>query len=207
MFGNGSVQAATIRDPWPGQGKRAVTPQEWNGISFAVRIRVTELGSTSLRGSRSASMRLTPSATPEERTDFCSALRQLAAGIENDFQVLRGITKESQPGRQKWESIVRLPAAENCEITSWHNTSWDCRCVMTITRDRSEAERIYRSTLTKVRSCLSHDWHESNADTDSGTTGRAFSKLSQPADLNVEITLEKTTNFNHVVVRFAREGS
>lgn len=35
-----SVLAAMVRDPWPGRGRRLLTPQEWMGVSFAARIRV-----------------------------------------------------------------------------------------------------------------------------------------------------------------------
>lgn len=41
MVGRGEVQQAVVRDPWPGRGRRMLTPQEWFGISFAVRIRVS----------------------------------------------------------------------------------------------------------------------------------------------------------------------
>ncbi|WP_081665835.1 papain-like cysteine protease family protein [Pseudogulbenkiania ferrooxidans] len=39
-FGRGNVNAAIVRDPWPGRGRRVLTPQEWFRINFAVRIRV-----------------------------------------------------------------------------------------------------------------------------------------------------------------------
>lgn len=32
------VVAATVRDPWPGRGKRILTPLEWYNINFAARI-------------------------------------------------------------------------------------------------------------------------------------------------------------------------
>jgi hypothetical protein len=38
--GNGSVTAAIVRDPWPGKGRRTLSPQEWYGMSFLARIRV-----------------------------------------------------------------------------------------------------------------------------------------------------------------------
>nr|WP_314528323.1 papain-like cysteine protease family protein [uncultured Pseudomonas sp.] len=41
-FGGGQVQIATVRDPWPGRGRRTLTNQEWNNISFAARIRVQQ---------------------------------------------------------------------------------------------------------------------------------------------------------------------
>lgn len=34
------VIAATVRDPWPGRGRRILSPQEWFNISFAARIAV-----------------------------------------------------------------------------------------------------------------------------------------------------------------------
>lgn len=34
------VDAATVRDPWPGKGKRILTAAEWYGITFAAQIRV-----------------------------------------------------------------------------------------------------------------------------------------------------------------------
>lgn len=40
QFGNGNVTAAVVRDPWPGRGRRVLSPQEWHGTSFLVRIRV-----------------------------------------------------------------------------------------------------------------------------------------------------------------------
>lgn len=39
-FGRGNVNAAIVRDPWPGRGRRVLTPQEWFNIKFAARIRV-----------------------------------------------------------------------------------------------------------------------------------------------------------------------
>jgi hypothetical protein len=38
--GRGSVQAAIVRDPWPGRGRRVLTPQEWYAAQFLARIRV-----------------------------------------------------------------------------------------------------------------------------------------------------------------------
>lgn len=40
QFGQGNVQAARVRDPWPGRGRRFLTPQEWYSTSFLARIRV-----------------------------------------------------------------------------------------------------------------------------------------------------------------------
>jgi len=40
-YGGGQVTSAIVRDPWPGRGRRILTPQEWYGISFAARIRVS----------------------------------------------------------------------------------------------------------------------------------------------------------------------
>ncbi len=39
-FGNGSVNAAIVRDPWPGRGRRVLSAQEWFNTSFLARIRV-----------------------------------------------------------------------------------------------------------------------------------------------------------------------
>jgi hypothetical protein len=41
--GNGQVNNAIVRDPWPGRGRRELSPQEWYGANFLVRIRVTPL--------------------------------------------------------------------------------------------------------------------------------------------------------------------
>lgn len=40
MYGRFQINAAIVRDPWPGRGRRPLSAQEWYGISFAVRIRV-----------------------------------------------------------------------------------------------------------------------------------------------------------------------
>jgi hypothetical protein len=40
-YGNGQVTGAIVRDPWPGRGRRNITPQEWNSTNFLVRIRVS----------------------------------------------------------------------------------------------------------------------------------------------------------------------
>jgi hypothetical protein len=40
QFGNGMVTWAIVRDPYPGQGRRLLSPQEWFGTSFLARIRV-----------------------------------------------------------------------------------------------------------------------------------------------------------------------
>lgn len=39
--GNGQVNAAIVRDPWPNRGRRVLTAQEWYSTSFLVRIRVS----------------------------------------------------------------------------------------------------------------------------------------------------------------------
>lgn len=39
-FGRGEVLAATVRDPWPGRGRRILSPQEWYSTNFLARIRV-----------------------------------------------------------------------------------------------------------------------------------------------------------------------
>jgi len=39
-YGSGEVTAAIVRDPWPGRGRRVLSPQEWYGTSFLARIRV-----------------------------------------------------------------------------------------------------------------------------------------------------------------------
>lgn len=36
------VDAATVRDPWPGRGRRVLSPSEWYGIMFAAQIRVND---------------------------------------------------------------------------------------------------------------------------------------------------------------------
>ncbi len=40
QFGNGNVTTAVVRDPWPGRGRRILSPQEWYGTNFLARIRV-----------------------------------------------------------------------------------------------------------------------------------------------------------------------
>lgn len=40
QLGNGEVTAAVVRDPWPGRGRRILSPQEWYGTNFLARIRV-----------------------------------------------------------------------------------------------------------------------------------------------------------------------
>jgi hypothetical protein len=42
VYGRGEIMMAEVRDPWPyNENHRALSPQEWYGISFAARIRVT----------------------------------------------------------------------------------------------------------------------------------------------------------------------
>ena len=43
QFGNFDVIAAVVRDPWPGRGRRILSPQEWYGTNFLARIRVYTL--------------------------------------------------------------------------------------------------------------------------------------------------------------------
>ncbi len=38
--GRVSIDTAVVRDPWPGRGRRVLSPQEWNSISFAAQVRV-----------------------------------------------------------------------------------------------------------------------------------------------------------------------
>jgi hypothetical protein len=40
QLGPAGVNEAVVRDPWPGQGRRALSGQEWNSIMFAAQIRV-----------------------------------------------------------------------------------------------------------------------------------------------------------------------
>lgn len=40
QWGNGQVTSAIARDPWPGRGRRQLSPQEWHSTSFLARIRV-----------------------------------------------------------------------------------------------------------------------------------------------------------------------
>jgi len=39
-YGRGNVTAATVRDPWPGKGRRVLSAREWFSTNFLVRIRV-----------------------------------------------------------------------------------------------------------------------------------------------------------------------
>ena len=43
QFGQGNVTAAVVRDPWPGRGRRVLSPQEWYGTGFLARIRVFQM--------------------------------------------------------------------------------------------------------------------------------------------------------------------
>lgn len=38
--GNGQPQSLTVRDPWPGRGRRSLTGQEWFGTSFLAKVLV-----------------------------------------------------------------------------------------------------------------------------------------------------------------------
>lgn len=40
-YGNGQVTQAIVRDPWPGRGRRVMSPQEWYATNFLARIRVS----------------------------------------------------------------------------------------------------------------------------------------------------------------------
>ena len=40
-YGGGQVNAAIVRDPWPGRGRRVLTAEEWFSTSFLARIRVS----------------------------------------------------------------------------------------------------------------------------------------------------------------------
>ena len=41
MYGNGQPVTATVSDPWPGNGLRYLSPQEFYGANFLARIRVS----------------------------------------------------------------------------------------------------------------------------------------------------------------------
>jgi hypothetical protein len=41
IYGVWVVNSAIVRDPWPGVGRRGLSPAQWNAVSFAVRIRVS----------------------------------------------------------------------------------------------------------------------------------------------------------------------
>jgi hypothetical protein len=43
QFGRGDVTAAVVRDPWPGNGRRVLSAQEWYNTSFLARIRVNRV--------------------------------------------------------------------------------------------------------------------------------------------------------------------
>ena len=40
-YGNGNITSAIVRDPWPGRGRRVLSPQEWFSTNFLDRIRVS----------------------------------------------------------------------------------------------------------------------------------------------------------------------
>ncbi len=40
-YGRGNVNAAIVRDPWPGRGRRTLSAQEWFNTNFLARIRVS----------------------------------------------------------------------------------------------------------------------------------------------------------------------
>lgn len=40
QYGRGDVKLAIVRDPWPNQGRRELTAEEWYSANFLVRIRV-----------------------------------------------------------------------------------------------------------------------------------------------------------------------
>jgi len=37
------LSAATVRDPWPGRGRRSLSGVEWDGINFTAHVRVESL--------------------------------------------------------------------------------------------------------------------------------------------------------------------
>lgn len=37
-YGRGQPQAAVVRDPWPGRGRRQLSPQEWYGTTFLAKV-------------------------------------------------------------------------------------------------------------------------------------------------------------------------
>jgi len=42
-WGGSELLQATVRDPWPGRGRRPLSPREWAGINFAAHVRVQTL--------------------------------------------------------------------------------------------------------------------------------------------------------------------
>jgi hypothetical protein len=38
VAGNGQPLSLTVRDPWPGRGRRQLSPQEWAGTSFLAKV-------------------------------------------------------------------------------------------------------------------------------------------------------------------------
>jgi len=40
VYGQGQVVLASVSDPWPGNGVRDLTPQEWYSVGFVIRIRI-----------------------------------------------------------------------------------------------------------------------------------------------------------------------
>ncbi|MEW6263049.1 MAG: papain-like cysteine protease family protein [Thermodesulfobacteriota bacterium] len=40
MFVNCGIDAAIVRDPWPGHGRRNLSPEEWTKMAFAARVRL-----------------------------------------------------------------------------------------------------------------------------------------------------------------------
>ena len=37
------INAAVVRDPWPGKGRRVLSPEEWFNTSFLARIRIKQI--------------------------------------------------------------------------------------------------------------------------------------------------------------------
>jgi len=43
VIGNGQPTNATVRDPWPGRGRRILHREEWYGTAFLAKVKVSEL--------------------------------------------------------------------------------------------------------------------------------------------------------------------
>lgn len=167
LIGRGRVVSATVRDPWPGRGRRPLSAQEWFGINFAVRIVLKSVSSSS--GVQNRNTFQPAPATQTQSMDFCTAFKQLVAGVHTDFSSLKGQQRSTEPDDiyDEWESKVSLPDAVDCKIKKYRpNRTYQYRCLIVLTADGSKADNVFDDILARAKECLGSGWkfHDDHTD-------------------------------------------
>lgn len=93
--GNVQVLGATVRDPWPGNGRRVLSAAEMMNPMFAAAINITDRG-------------------VGRTSDSCSWVAALHASVADGYSQHRG---EASKNGERYMGKIRFPGTEECRMT------------------------------------------------------------------------------------------